>query len=120
MKTKTVSIITLLAALALGGCAAFQRTSASDAATRLQFSTPDGKHVEVVLPKNMAAEKLELVAGDYSLRAASLKTDASTVMDSAGAANAAQAQTISEMTKTIGGLVPLVVKAAAEGASPVE
>ncbi|MDR1279490.1 MAG: hypothetical protein LBK99_01540 [Opitutaceae bacterium] len=118
---KTVSMIILaLATCLLGGCAAFQKTTASDAATRLQFRTEDGRAVELVLPKNMAAEKLELLIGDYSLRAASLKTDASTVMDSAGAANAAQAQTLAEMTKTIGGLVPLVVKAAIEGASPVE
>ncbi|MDR1281674.1 MAG: hypothetical protein LBK99_12730 [Opitutaceae bacterium] len=120
MKTVFATTCLLIAASILSGCAAFQKTSASDAATRLHFITPDGRTVEVVLPKNMAAEKLELVAGDYSLRAASLKTDASTVMDSAGAANAAQAQTIAEMTKTIGGLVPLVVKAAVEGASPVE
>ncbi|WP_043588996.1 hypothetical protein [Geminisphaera colitermitum] len=116
---KIVFTITLLAALAvLSGCAAFQRTNASDAATRLHFSTPEGRSVELVLPKNMAAEKLELVAGDYVLRAASIKTDASTVMDSAGAANAAQAQSLAEMTKVIGGLVPLAVKAAAESAIP--
>ncbi|RRJ96720.1 hypothetical protein Ga0100231_023330 [Opitutaceae bacterium TAV4] len=114
---KTVFTIALLAALAvLSGCAAFQKTNAGDAATRLQFSTADGRHVELVLPKNMAAEKLELVAGDYILRADSLKTDASTVMDSAGAANAAQAQSLAEMTKVVGGLVPLAVKAAAESA----
>jgi hypothetical protein len=118
---KIVSTITLLAVCCLlPGCAAFQKTSADDAATRLTFRTEDGRNIELVLPKNMVATQLELRAGDYSLTAAELKTDASTVMDSAGAANAAQAQTIAEMTKTIGGLVPLVVKAAVEGASPLE
>ncbi|WP_043586955.1 hypothetical protein [Geminisphaera colitermitum] len=116
---KIVFKIALLTAIALfSGCAAFQKTTASDAATRLYFQTDDGRRVELVLPKNMVATKLELRAGDYSLSAAELKTDASTVMDSAGAANAAQAQTISEMTKTLGSIVPLAVKAAAESAIP--
>lgn len=68
-----------------------------------------GKSVAITLPKNLDAEGLEVVVnpttGEYKLTATKLRTDASGVIDSAGAA---QATAIGKLTDTVTALAPLL------------
>lgn len=70
----------LACAFVLTGCAT---------ATRVRISSPQ-RSVEVVFPKNLAAERLDFdvdpQTGEIRFRSTKLRTDASSVIDSTGSA----------------------------------
>lgn len=84
------------------------------ASTRLKVTNVTGKSVEITLPKNLDATKLKLTinptSGEYELSADKIVTDASTVIDSAAAA---QAQAMASLGNAISSLVPLIQSAKA-------
>lgn len=83
--------------------------SPRDASTSIKIASPMGKAVEVTLPKNLDAKGLAVTVnpttGEYKLTAEALRTDASGVIDSAGAA---QATAIGKLTDTVTALAPLL------------
>lgn len=78
-------------------------------ASRLTVSNAMGKSVDVVLPKNLDAENLQVVVnpatGEYMLSADKFRTDASTVIDSGAKASA---DALGKMADVIKEVVPLV------------
>lgn len=115
MRTNRPSVIGLLTSvlclLAISifttGCAS---RSIEAASTRLKVSNVTGKSVEVSLPKNLDATNLKVsidpATGKYELSADKLVTDASTVIETA---SAAQARAIEKLSGTLNQIVPLVV-----------
>lgn len=100
----------VLAGLAFTSFTGCQSSNAQDSASTLKVGNPVGKNVEVSLPKNMEAENLEMVinpqTGEYRLSADSLRTDASGVIDSVGAANAQATAAAAEALRTIADKFP--------------
>jgi len=92
-----IRVLLLLATAALlGGCAI------PNASTRVEFRTNDGRRASIVIPKNLKSESLDFefnpVTGAVSLKTKKLSTDASTVIESAGDA---QANAIGELSATV-------------------
>lgn len=107
MKTKTIMLFAvILAAVAFSGCASQPIEAAS---TRLKVSNVTGKSVEIALPKNLDATDLMIVvdpaSGKYQLSAKKLVTDASTVIDSAAAA---QSRALELLSGSISQILPLL------------
>lgn len=111
MKTIRQILTTALCACAmiLMGCAS---RTIEQASTSLKFSNGMGKSFEVTLPKNLDATKLAVTVNpetkEFSLKADQLKSDASTVIESAAAA---QAEAIGKLADTLKTIVPLVTPA---------
>ena len=105
MKTLLV-LLTLAVAVLASGCASKTTEAAS---TKVAISNPIGRSGSIELPKNVEAEDLHLevnpTTGTFILKAKVLKTDASTVIDSAGAV---QTNAVGKLTETISILAPLV------------
>jgi hypothetical protein len=77
------------------------------ATTRLSVRLPDGAAVEFTFPKNLAAEDLHIKAGDYSLTAKTLRTDASTVIGSKAVVVTAAGDAAAKIVPAVvGGLAP--------------
>lgn len=112
-----VLIACTLCALLTTGCIARPIEAAS---TRLKVQNVTGKSVEITLPKNLDATGLVVTAnpatGVYELRAQKMVTDASTVIDSAAAA---QAQALASLSSTLNALVPLIAQIRAAAPSTV-
>ena len=109
MKTIRLLLAAVLAAsaLILMGCASH---SIEQASTSLKFSNGMGKSFEVTLPKNLDATKLAVTVNpetkEFSLKADQIKSDASTVIESAATA---QAEAIGKLADTLKSVVPLVL-----------
>lgn len=108
MKAKLLIISSvIISALFFSGCAS---RSLKEASTSFKVSNAMGKSIELTLPKNLDATELKVTVdpttGQYSLEAKTLKADASTVIESA---SAAQADAISKLTDTVRTLVPLAL-----------
>lgn len=89
------------------GCVAAPIEAAS---TKLKASNPlTGSSVEFELPKNLDADTLEVTIDPatktFKLSAAKIKTDASTVIESAGVA---QAQALASMSGTLNNLTAIL------------
>lgn len=104
--------IRLILAAALCACALLVTgcfTKPDFAATKLKVTNPLGKSIEITLPKDLDATELDVSAdpatGTYHLKAKTLKTDASTVIESAATA---QADAIGKLADTLKIIVPLV------------
>ena len=109
MKIKLLIIAGLSAVLALSGCA----TKTIDASsTKLSISSPTGKTLEVVFPKELDAKKLNLEVnpdtGVITLKADSLKSSSQGIIESA---SSAQADALGKMADTLTALAPLLVPA---------
>lgn len=109
MKT---AVLLLALALLASGCNLAPKTTEA-ASTKLSTGTPMGRTSSLELPKNLKAEDLHVEynpqAGTFVFKAKKLETDASTVIDSAGAV---QAQAVSTLAETLSTIVPLIVPAA--------
>lgn len=93
----------LLASPLLTGCNFIPAAS-----TKIRVPLANGQSAELVLPKNVHADSLDIVidpkTGEYRLKAKTLRTDASGVIDSAATA---QAQALGSLAETVRALVPL-------------
>ena len=113
MKTSTAKLI-LAAALAAFACFSFtgcQVATPQDTASTIKVSSAMGKSVDVALPKNLEAEGLEVVVnpatGEYRLTATKIRTDASTVLDTAANANAAATASAAAAVQAIVERIPI-------------
>ncbi len=105
---KTILVLLTLAVAALAsGCAT---KSIEAGATKLNVSNPMGLSASIELPKNLEAEDLlvevDPTTGTYRLSAKKLSTDAGTVIDRAGAA---QAAAVGKLADTVSALAPLLI-----------
>lgn len=104
MKTIIASALLLAVALVASGCNLAPRTTEA-ASTKLSVANPMGRSGSVELPKNLKAEDLEVQynpqTGVFVFKAKKIETDASTVIESAGAV---QAESMGKLADTINGL----------------
>lgn len=106
MKTLLV-LLTLAVAVLASGCA---NRSIEAGSTKLNVSNPMGRSASIELPKNLEAEDLVVevdpTTGTYRLSAKKLSTDAGTVIDRAGAA---QAAAVGKLADTVSAIAPLLI-----------
>jgi len=116
MNRKIVILACALVALLTAGCASGVIGAAS---TKLQVTDANGKSLSFTFPKELDAKKFDLSVnpntGVISLKSDQITTSSQGVIDSAGKA---QAQAMSDMSKSLNTVVSTVLPLVAPAAAP--